>query len=117
MIRRLPYALVVSLASLTLAATGCKGSDAVVGAPTEGYSQTRTLAEMQPFLKKSLTPPLTETTFGQPDAKSGSGLIIYTYNVDGGRKVNLFFPGPTASISNATLQQSNGSTTVIPLAD
>jgi hypothetical protein len=117
MISRLTFALVFSLTSLTLAATGCKGSDAVVGAPTEGYSQTRTLAEMLPSIKKSLTPPLTETTFGQPDAKSGSGLIIYTYLVDGGKKVNLFFPGPTALISNANLQETNGSTTPIPLLD
>lgn len=114
MIRRLTYALGISL---TLAATACKGSDAVVGAPTEGFGQVRTLEEMRPYIKKSLTPPLTETTFGQPDGKSGSGLIIYTYNVESGRQVNLFFPGPTALISNATVREANGTTSSIPLAD
>jgi hypothetical protein len=116
MIRRITFAFGLSLALL---ASGCKGGDRVVGAPTAGggSSEARTLAGMKPDLKKSLTPILAEQTFGPPDQKAGSGLIIYIYNVEDGRKVNLAFPGPTALISFASVQEKNGGTTDIPLLD
>jgi hypothetical protein len=72
---------------------------------------------MRPELKKSLTPTLAEQTFGPPDQRAGSGLIIYIYNVEDGRKVNLAFPGPSALISFASVQEKNGGTTDIPLLD
>ena len=116
MVRRLTYALGLSLA---LATAGCKGADPVVGVPTAGGggSESRTLAQMRPEIKKSLTPILSEQTFGPPDQKAGSGLIIYIYNVEDGRKVNLAFPGPTALISFASVQEKTGGTTEIPLLD
>ena len=116
MTRRLTFALVLSLALL---APGCKGGDGVAGAPAAGggASESRTLAEMRPELKKSLTPILAEQTFGPPDQRAGSGLIIYIYNIEEGRKVNLAFPGPTALISFASVQEKNGGTTDIPLLD
>src|SRR5215210_178545 len=113
MIRRLTYLLVLSLALVP----GCKGSDQVMGAPTSGVSETRTLAEMLPSIKKSLTPLLAEQAFGQPDQRTGSGLVILVYNVESDRKVNLSFPGPTALITNAFVQEKNGGTTPIPLLD
>jgi hypothetical protein len=116
MIRRLTYALGLSLA---LAAAGCKGADPVVGMPTAGGggSESRKLAQMMPELKKSLTPTLSEQTFGPPDQKAGSGLIIYIYNVEDGKKVNLAFPGPTALISYAFVQEKSGGTNPLPLLD
>jgi hypothetical protein len=113
MYRRLTYLLGISL----VLAVGCKGGDRVVGAPTSGVAETRTLAEMLPNIKKSLTPPLTEQTFGRPDQTAGSGLVILIYNVENDRKVNLAFPGPTALITNAFVQEKNGGTTPIPILD
>ena len=115
MIRTLTYVLCFSLA---LTAVGCQGNDRVVGAPTfGGGADTRTLDDMRPNIKKSLTPTIAEATFGPPDQRTGSGLVILVYNVDNGRKVNLAFPGPTALISYASVQEQNGGTTTIPLLD
>ena len=113
MYRRPAYLLGLSFAL----AAGCQGSDRVMGAPTSGVSETRTLAEMLPNIKKSLTPPLAEQAFGSPDQRTGSGLVILVYNVEDDRRVNLSFPGPAALISNAFVQEKNGGTTPIPLLD
>lgn len=88
-----------------------------MGAPTSGVVEARTLAEMLPHIKKSLTPPITEQTFGSPDQRTGSGLVILVYNVENDRKVNFSFPGPTALITGAFVQEKNGGTTPIPLLD
>jgi hypothetical protein len=72
---------------------------------------------MLPLIKKSLTPLLTEQTFGVPDARSGTGPISYVYNVEDQKKVNLIFPGPTATISFASLQDRNGVSTPITIGD
>ena len=113
MVRRLTLALGLSLA---LAAAGCKGSENVTGAPLTG-SEGRTLASMLPDIKKSLTPQLAEEKFGVANAALGSGLIIFVYNVEDGKKVNLAFPGPSALISYASWSDRNGATTDIPLRD
>ena len=113
MIRRLSLALGLSLA---LAAAGCKGSENVMGAPITG-SEGRTLASMLPDIKKSLTPQIAEEKFGLANTALGSGLIIFVYNVEDGKKVNLAFPGPTALISYASWSDKNGVTTDIPLRD
>lgn len=113
MIRRLSTALILSLA---LVATACKGTENVTGAPFGGQ-EGRTLASMMPYLTKSLTAPAAELTFGRPDAASGSGLILFIYNVEDGKKVNLGFPSPTQPITFASLQDKNGGTTPIVLKD
>ncbi len=113
MIRRLSTALILSLALL---APACKGKGNVTGTPFGGQ-EGRTLAGMMPYLTKSLTAPKAELTFGTPDAASGSGLILFVYNVEDGKKVNLGFPSPTEPISFASLQDKNGGTTPITLKD
>jgi hypothetical protein len=113
MIRRITTALVLSL---ILLAPACKGTENVTGAPLGG-PEGRTLAGMLPYLTKSLTAPAAELTFGRPDAASGSGLILFVYNVENGQKVNLGFPSPTEPISFASLQDKNGGTTPITLKD
>ena len=113
MIRRLGTALVLSL---VLLAPACKGTENVTGTPMGGQ-EGRTLAGMLPYLTKSLTAPQAELTFGRPDAASGSGLILFIYNVEDGKKVNLVFPSPTEPISFASLQDKNGGTTPITLKD
>ena len=113
MIRRLSFALVLSLA---LAAAGCQGTENVMGTPS-GVVEGRTLASMLPEIKKSLTPALAEEKFGLAQTAVGSGLIIFVYNVEEGKKVNLAFPGPTALISYASWTDKSGVTTDIPLKD
>ena len=113
MIRRLSTALFLSFALL---AAGCKGTENVTGTPIGGQ-EGRTLASMLPYLTKSLTAPVAELTFGRPDAATGSGLILFIYNVENGQKVNLGFPSPTDPISFASLQDKNGGTTPIQLKD
>ena len=113
MIRRLTLAFCLSL---LLGAPGCNGTDSVVGNPITG-SEGRTLESMLPFITKSLTAPQAELTFGKPDAAASSGSILFIYNVQDGRKVNLGFPNPTDPISFANLQDKNGGTTPITIRD
>lgn len=115
MIRRL--SIVFGLC-LTLTAAGC-------AADPEGPSQgggggetaTRTLASMLPLIRKSLTPVLTEQTFGPPDAKSGTGPINLVYAIEDQKKVNLTFPNATGTITFASVQDRNGVSTPITIAD
>ena len=114
MIRRLSTALILSLALL---APACKGTENVVGTPIGGQVG-RTYESMRPFIKKSLTAPQAELTFGRPDTGSGSTQgVLFIYNVEDGKKVNLVFPNQTDPISYASLQEKNGGTTPIPLLD
>ena len=114
MIHRLRIALCLCL---TLAAAGCTTAQDIPSQVLGGGTEIRTLASMLPLIKKSLTPLLTEQTFGPPNARSGTGPINYVYNVEDEKKVNLTFPGPTALISFASLQDRNGVTTPITIAD
>jgi len=43
-----------------------------------------------------MTPAKTIATFGEPDVKTGSGLIIYIYDLDDGTKMRLGFGGVSA---------------------
>ncbi len=112
MIRRLSFALTLSLAL----AAACHGTDFVTGTPS-GIVEGRTLASMLPEIKKSLTPALAEEKFGPATTAVGSGLIIFVYNVEEGKKVNLAFPSPTGLISYASWTDKTGVTTDIPLKD
>ncbi|MFL5617264.1 MAG: hypothetical protein ACJ79A_02585 [Gemmatimonadaceae bacterium] len=114
MIHRLSIAFGLCLA---LAATGCTTNRDIPSQPPGGETAVRTLASMLPAITKSLTPLLAEQTFGPADAKSGSGPINYVYNVEDQKKVNLTFPGPTATISFASLQDRNGVTTPITIGN
>ena len=111
--RKLGIALILSLG---LVAPACKGTENVVGTPIGG-GEGRTYESMRPFIKKSLTAPQAELTFGRPDAGQGGSQVLFIYNVEDGKKVNLAFPNPTDPISFASLQDKNGGTTPIPLLD
>ena len=115
MICRLGSALCLSILLLL---ASCNGNDGdVTGSPTTGVVEARTLDSMLASITKSLTPPLAEQIFGPPNKREGSGLVIFVYDVEDGRKVNLGFPGPTAPISYASLQEKNGGTTPIVIKD
>ena len=113
MIRRLAFLLGLSLA---LVATGCKGTENVTGTPIGG-SEGRTLASMLPDIRKSLTPQLAEEKFGLANTALLSGQVIFVYNVEDGKKVNLAFPDLNSLISYASWSDKNGVTTNIPLLD
>jgi hypothetical protein len=107
-----PLALAVALSA---AAVGCK-SDSLAGNPSS-TAGTRTYANMLPHITKSLTPAIAEEQFGFPDAKQTSGTIVLIYNVEDQKKVSLGFPGPTQTISFATLTLPGGTQTPIPIGD
>jgi hypothetical protein len=113
MIRRLGIVLILAFG---LVAPGCQGTENVTGNPFGGQ-EGRTLASMLPYITKSLTAPAAELTFGTPDAADGTGQVLFIYNVEDGRRVNLRFPNPTDPISSAWVGEKNGGTTAIPLKD
>ena len=80
-------ALVLSLGALTPVVACNRSSD-----PTSA-SEARTVASMLPKLTRSLTPAAAEAAFGKPDEMVGSGLLIYVYRAEEGKKVYLGFPG------------------------
>ena len=102
---------------LLLAPAACTTEADVPSQAGGGETATRTLASMLPFIKKSLTPVLAEQTFGPPDGKSGTGPVNYVYAIEDQKKVNLTFPNPTATITFASVQDRNGVSTPITIAD
>jgi hypothetical protein len=102
---------------LSLVAAGCATERDIPSQPAGGETATRTLASMLPSITTSLTPLLAEQIFGLPDLRSGSGPINYVYFVEDQKKVNLTFPGPTATISFASLQDRNGVSTPITIGN
>jgi hypothetical protein len=102
---------------LSIAAAGCTTAPDVPSQAGGGQTATRTLASMLPLITKSLTPLLTEQTFGPPNAKSGTGPISYVYNVEDQKKVSLIFPSSTATISFASVEDRNGVSTPITIVD
>ena len=104
------------LLSLALVAPACKGTENVMGTPIGGQ-EGRTLESMLPFITKSLTAPKAELTFGRPDTGEGGAQVLFIYNVQDGRRVNLRFPNQTDPISSAWIGEKNGGTTPIPLLD
>lgn len=76
-----------------------------------------TLEAMRPALSRSLTPQEAERTFGPPDQITGSGLLIYVYDIEQGFTVHLGFPG-YAPITYAKLRTpGSGVFHDIPLND
>jgi hypothetical protein len=69
----------------------CAASAACSEPPTAPTA--RALGAFVPFLHAGLTPASTQSTFGAPDERQGSGLIIYVYRLTDGRRLQLGFPG------------------------
>lgn len=79
-----------------------------------GVEATGRLAEIQANLTKDLTPSRAETRFGKPDDVTGSGLLIYVYDVGDGDSLWLFFPG-YAPIMRAALRDGAGELRELPI--
>ena len=112
--RRLSIALCLCL-SITAAA--CTTDPDIPSQAGGGQTATRTLASMLPLIRKSLTPVLAEQNFGPPDARSGTGPINYVYAIEDQKKVNLTFPDATGTITFASVQDRNGVSTPLTIAD
>ncbi|MEO8561663.1 MAG: hypothetical protein ABI601_06285 [bacterium] len=67
-------------------------------------------------LTRSLTPASAEAAFGAPDERTGSGLIIYVYRAEAGKKVYLGFPG-FAPIVYARAVDAGGAVEELALRD
>jgi hypothetical protein len=104
------FALVLALGALAPVVACGKSSD-----PTSA-SDTRTVASMLPKLTRSLTPAGAEAAFGKPDETVGSGLLIYVYRAEAGKKVYLGFPG-FAAILYAKAVDASGGAQDLPLRD
>jgi hypothetical protein len=108
MLQRLrALALIVPLA--LAACTGSSSDPATV-------PESRTVASMVPKLSRSLTPAGAESAFGKPDEITGSGLLIYVYRAEAGRRVFLSFPG-FAPIVGARAVDAAGGVEELPLRD
>jgi hypothetical protein len=101
--------------ALSLLVAACSNGAPIPVDPVVVTGQ-RTVASMLPNLTRSLTPAIAETTYGKPDEITGSGLLIYVYNVESGKRVFLSFPG-FAPIMAARLQESTGASQELPLKD
>jgi hypothetical protein len=73
----------------------------------------RTLDQCAQMLQRDWTPSTAVAMLGKPDRVLGSGLIIYEYDLAGGEKPRLGFPG-MAPILYAKHLQANGATRDIP---
>jgi hypothetical protein len=74
----------------------------------------RTLQHFQQTLDKTFTPAKTVAIFGEPDVKTGSGLIIYLYDLDDGTRIRLGYGG-YQPILYAHHIQKDGKVVVIPV--
>ena len=72
-------------------------------------SEMRDLSYFEKRLTKTLTPALAVKAFGEPNGRTGSGLIIYIYILDDGRELWMGFPG-YAPIAYAKVRSKDGST-------
>jgi hypothetical protein len=89
---------------------GCKGTENVVGAPSE-LTTFRTLASMTPYITTSLTARKAQETFGNPNSQSTSGEIVLVYDVENSQKVSLGFPSLDGQIVYARLSDKAGVST------
>jgi RNA polymerase sigma factor (sigma-70 family) len=75
----------------------------------------RTLNDFQKRLDKSLTPLKAETVLGKPDRITGSGLLIYVYDLDDGTKIWLGFGGFAPIVYAHHVQKDDGKFVNLPL--
>ena len=101
--------------ALSLLVAACSNGAPIPVDPVVVTGQ-RTVASMLPKLTRSLTPAIAEATFGKPNEITGSGLLIYVYDVEAGKRVFLSFPG-FAPIMSASVRESTGASQALPLRD
>lgn len=89
---------------------GCKGTEHVVGTPSDVLVNL-TVANMQPYITKSLTAQQSIDRWGSPNSRSTVGEVVLIYNVDNGQKVSLGFPSLTGTIAFARVTDRTGVST------
>ena len=89
---------------------GCKGTERIQGTPSD-VLENRTVASMQPYITRSLTPQQAVDRWGAPNGSSNAGVIVLIYNVDNGQKVSLGFPSLEGTIEFARVTDRAGVST------
>ncbi len=89
---------------------GCKGTEQIQGTPTDVLINN-TVAGMQPYITRELTPQQSIDRWGSPNSRSTAGEVVFIYNVDNGQKVSLGFPDLTGTILFARLTDRAGVST------
>lgn len=93
---------------------GCKGTENVTGRPSD-VLENLTVASMQPYITRSLTPQQAVDRWGSPNASSSSGVIVLIYNIDNGQKVSLGFPSLDSTIQFARVTDRTGVSTELQI--
>jgi hypothetical protein len=93
---------------------GCKGTEHVVGTPSD-VVENRTVASMQPYITRSLTPQQAVDRWGVPNSRSIVGEVVLTYNVENASKVSLGFPSLDATIAFARVTDRTGASTELQI--
>lgn len=89
---------------------GCKGTERIEGTPSD-VLQNLTVAGMQPYITRSLTPQQAVDRWGSPSSRSTVGEVVLTYNVENAQKVSLGFPSLAGTIAFARLTDRTGAST------
>ena len=105
------HALVIAFPFLLVS---CKGTENIQGTPSSTL-ENRTVANMQPYITKSLTPQLALDRWGSPNSRSTAGEVVFVYNVEGSKKVSLGFPSLTGEILFARVSDLSGASTDLPI--
>jgi hypothetical protein len=93
---------------------GCKGTEHVVGTPSD-LLDPRTVASMQPYITRSLTPQAAVDRWGSPNSRATVGEVVLTYNVENASKVSLGFPSLDATITFARVTDRTGASTELQI--
>jgi hypothetical protein len=101
------YALFLAFPLLLV---GCKGTEHIQGTPSD-VLENLTVAGMQPYITRSLTPQQAVDRWGSPNGSSSAGVVVLIYNVDNGQKVSLGFPSLDGTIQFARVTSRTGEST------
>lgn len=93
---------------------GCKGTEHVAGTPSDVVANL-TVANMQPYITRSLTAQQAVDRWGVPSSRSTVGEVVLTYNVDNGQKVSLGFPSLSGTIVFARVTDRTGVSTELQI--
>jgi hypothetical protein len=89
---------------------GCRGTERIQGTPSDVVANL-TVANMQPYITRSLTAQLAVDRWGTPNSRSTAGEVVLVYNVENAQKVSLGFPSLAGTIAFARVTDRTGVST------
>ena len=102
------------LIAFPLLLVGCKGTENIQGTPSN-VLENLTVAGMQPYITRSLTPQQAVDRWGSPNSRSTAGEVVLIYNVDNAQKVSLGFPSLAGTIAFARVTDRTGVSTELQI--